>query len=97
MFRQNKSINDQTKSVFFRCDDICTMLVVDKIMWDDGDINYTISMQTSDYYDVNTIRNRIRRAWNALFGRRISFNDMYTDDENRLRQFVEELKQLIDG
>ena len=86
-------------TIILRCDDACTNLVVDKFYWgiEDGekDISYNFRMDTSDFYDPNTIANRIRNAWKALTGKHISYNDIYVDDIWKISKFRDELTELI--
>jgi hypothetical protein len=89
-------------TVILRCDDYCCMLVVDKYRYVNSqdnsvEIDYNFSMQDSnlDGYH-NTIGGRLRRAWKALMGKPIYFNDIYVEDQNKVIKFRNELTELIE-
>ena len=95
----SKVEDDIVGTVMLRCDDACTHLVVDKFFWGleggEKDISYNIRMEASDYYDPNTFVNRLRNAWKALTGKRISYNDIYIDGTDKVVEFRDKLTELI--
>ena len=88
-------------TIILRCDDYCTMLVIDKTkyQWKDDpiEIDYNISMQDSslDGYH-NTFKQRIIRAFKVLFGKPIYYNDIYIQDEKQIIEFRDALNELIE-
>lgn len=79
------------------CDCGCCMLVVEKTIWDDGDLSYNISMQDSRYdYDDGTLWGRIRNAFKVLFGKPIYYNDVSLMGDGRYRKLVADMRALID-
>lgn len=83
------------KFVILPCDCHCCMMVVERIEWDDGDIDYNIAVQDS-YYDhnYNTILGRLKRAAKALFGKPIYYNDVYITEPAKFRQWVDSLVEM---
>lgn len=88
-------------TVILRCDDYCTMLVIDKsrFEWKDEPmrITYNISMQNADLHGYhNSIVGRFKRAFKTLFGQPIYFNDIYIEDEKQIIEFRDALNELIE-
>ena len=65
------------KYVTLPCDCKCCMFVVCKTVWNDGEINYNLSIMDSYYHNHNTIWGRIKRATQVLFGKPIYYNDAF--------------------
>lgn len=80
------------------CDCGCCMFVVEKTVWEeDGEVSYNISMQDSRYdHEHNTPWGRIRRAFKALFGKGVYFNDVYLEGEDTFRKLVADMEALAD-
>ncbi|MBD5559747.1 MAG: hypothetical protein HDQ87_05230 [Clostridia bacterium] len=73
------------------------MLVVDKSVWDDGSVDYNISIQDSRYdHGVNSLWGRLKRAFRVLFGKPVYFNDLYIDGEEKYAELVSEMQALRD-
>ena len=71
------------------------MLVVERTEWDDGEIDYNISVQDSRYdHNYTTIWGRIKSAMKILFGKPVYYSDVYIDEPERFRDFVEKLNKL---
>ena len=88
-------MNKQETSVMLKCDCGCSMLVVEKTEWDDGEIDYDISVQDSRYdHNYTTIWGRIKSAMTILFGKPVYYSDVYINDPQKLLKFAEELKGL---
>ena len=84
-----------TKTVLLRCDCLCSMLVVDKTIYRENDINFNISIQDSRYdHNFNTIWGRIKRACKILFGKPIYYSDINFDNPQILNNFVRDLDEL---
>jgi len=72
------------------------MFVIDKTIWDDGDISYNISVQDSRYdHKYNTVWGRLKRAGKVLFGKSIYYNDVYIEGEERYKKLVSDMAELI--
>jgi len=77
------------------CDCKCCMFVVEKTIWEDGDINYNITIQDSRYdHNYNTLWGRIKRAASILFGKPIYYNDVYLDGEEIFQKLVKDMDEL---
>lgn len=71
------------------------MFVIEKTKWEDGEINYNITVQDSRYdHDYNTLWGRIKRAWRILFGKPVYYNDVHIEDEKKFRELVEDMQNL---
>ena len=72
------------------------MLVVEKTIWDDGDVDYNISIQDSRYdHNYTTIWGRIKSAMKLLFGKPVYYSDIYIDKPEKFKDFVEKLNRCI--
>ena len=77
------------------CDCKCCMLVIEKSKWDDGDIDYHISIQDSRYdHNYNTLWGRIKRAAKTLLGKPIYYNDIYLEGTETFHKLVADMQQL---
>ena len=80
------------------CDCKCCMFVVEKTKWEDGEINYNITIQDSRYdHNYNTFRGRLKRAANALFGKPVYFSDVYLEGEERYKKLVHDMSDLLNS
>ena len=71
------------------------MLVVERTVWEDGDIDYDISVQDSRYdHNYTTIWGRFKSAMKILFGKPVYYSDVYIDSPEKFRGFVEDLNRL---
>ena len=63
-------MNRQETTVMLKCDCCCSMLVVNKAVWDDGEVNYDISVQDSHYdHNYTTLWGRLKTATKILLGK----------------------------
>ena len=73
----------------------CCMFVIEKTAWEDGSIDYDISIQDARYdHNYNTLWGRVKRALKILFGRPIYYNDVYLNGEEAFDQLIEDMKRL---
>lgn len=73
-------MKEKRKIITLPCDCKCCMFVIEKTVWEDGDINYDISIQDSRYdHNYNTIWGRIKRATKILFGKPIYYSDVHLE------------------
>lgn len=81
----------KNKSAILRCDCNCCMLIVDKY---NDHINVCVQ---DSYYEsgANTVKGRISRAWKALFGKPVSYSDMYIEDKEEFKHFLNECNKLL--
>lgn len=87
----------KSKLVVLPCDCKCCSLVIEKIVYDDGEINYNISMQDSRYdHNYNTFLGRLKRAAYALFGKPVYFNDLYITDTKKYSKLIDDMSELLD-
>jgi len=88
-------MNNQETSVMLKCDCGCSMLVVERAKWDDGDISYNITVQDSRYdHNYTTILGRIKTAMKILFGKTVYYSDVYIEKSETFIGFVEKLYDL---
>jgi hypothetical protein len=74
------------------------MFVVEKTIWEDGDINYNITIQDSRYdHNYNTLWGRIKRACKVLFGKSVYFSDVYMEKEETFRKLVKDMESLLES
>jgi hypothetical protein len=79
-----------------KCDCGCSMLVVEKTVWDDGDIDFNISIQDSRYdHNYTTLWGKLKSAMKVLFGKPVYYSDVYINKPEDFKIFVEKLKALI--
>ena len=82
-------------AIFMKCACGCSMLVVERTEWDNGDIDYDISVQDSRYdHNYTTIWGRIKSAMTILFGKPVYYSDVYIESPEKFRRFVEDLNKL---
>lgn len=88
-------MHKESKMITLPCDCKCCMLVVEKTTWEDGEINYDISVQDSRYdHNYNTLLGRIKRAAKILFGKPIYYSDVYLGDEETFKKFIKDMDAL---
>ena len=91
----NKAGIQQESSVYLKCDCGCSVLVVDKTVWDDGEINYNITVQDSRYdHNYTTLLGRIKSAIKIMFGKPVYYSDIYIDRPEKFKKFVSKLNEL---
>jgi len=88
-------MKEKSKMITLPCDCKCCMFVVEKTMWEDGEINYNITIQDSRYdHNYNTLWGRIKRAVRILFGKPIYYSDVYLDGEETFKQLIKDMDGL---
>jgi len=88
-------MNKQEATVMLKCDCECSMLVVDKTTWENGEIDYNISVQDSRYdHNYTTLWGRIRSAMKILLGKPVYYSDIYIEKPEKFREFVKELNKI---
>ena len=86
---------EKHRRIILPCNCKCCMLVIEKTIWEDGDINYNITIQDSRYdHNHNTLVGRIKRAAKILFGKPIYYNDVYLEGEQTFNQLVKDMNDL---
>jgi hypothetical protein len=94
----NNAMNKKETTILLKCDCGCSMLVVDKEEWEDGEVDYNISVQDSRYdHNYTTLWGRIKSAVKVLFGKPVYYSDIYIDDPEKFREFVGKLNRLMHG
>jgi hypothetical protein len=72
------------------------MLVVEKNVWEDDEINYIISIQDSRYdHNYTTLWGKLKSAMKFLFGKPVYYSDVCINKPEDFKNFVEKLKGLI--
>lgn len=88
-------MKEKTKIITLPCDCKCCMFVVEKSMWEDGDVNYNITIQDSRYdHNYNTIWGRIKRATKILFGKPIYYSDVYLESEESFKKLIIDMDEM---
>ena len=88
-------MKEKSNMIVLPCDCRCCMLVIEKTVWEDGDVSYNISVQDSRYdHNYNTVWGRIKRAAKVLFGKPVSYNDLYLEGKERFHKLIEDMERL---
>ena len=88
-------MNSTSKRITLPCDCKCCMFVIEKTVWEDGDVDYDISIQDSRYdHNYNTVWGRIKRAVKILFSKPIYYNDVYLNGEETFQKLVRDMDEL---
>ena len=88
-------MKEKRKMITLLCDCKCCMLVIEKTVWEDGDIDYNISIQDSRYdHNYNTLWGRIKRAAKILFGKPIYYNDDHYEGTETFQKLVDDMGRL---
>jgi hypothetical protein len=88
-------MDSKETSIFLKCDCGCSMLVVEKSEWDDGEVDYNISVQDSRYdHNYTTFWGRLKSAMKVLFGKPVYYSDVYIDEPEKFKGFVQKLNDL---
>jgi hypothetical protein len=73
------------------------MFVAEKCSWDNGDVDFDISIQHSRYdYNYNTIWGRIRRACTVLMGKPVYFNSLIIHGDATFGELLNKMQNLLD-
>ena len=84
-----------SKIITLPCDCRCCMLVIEKTVWEDSDVNYNISIQDSRYdHNYNTLWGRIKRAAKTLFGKPIYYNDVSLEGNEAFQKLINDMHKL---
>ena len=91
-------MDKQSKYIMLPCDCKCCMFVIEKTQWEDGDVNYNITIQDSRYdHSYNTLWGRIKRACRALFGKPVYYNDVHIENADTFKRLVDDMKNLMES
>ena len=91
-------MNKKETTILLKCDCGCSMLVAEKREWEDGEVNYNISVQDSRYdHNYTTLWGRIKSAAKVLFGEPVYYSDVYINDPKEFEEFVKRLNELCAG
>ena len=83
-------------SVRLKCSCGCSAVVVEKSEWDNGEIDYVISIQDSRYdHNYATFFGRVKSAAKILFGKPIYYSDVYIDKPEIYKKFVNDISALF--
>lgn len=86
------------KDIYLRCDCHAETVVFSKYDWQDGDVDYEISIE--DAYccgDYMGIKGRFKRAWKAFLAKPLCYNSVYCEDPERMRKFLEDCLKSMDN
>lgn len=88
-------MEQKSRRITLPCDCKCCMFVIEKSIWEDGDICYNLTIQDSRYdHNCNTIWGRVKRAVKILFGKPIYYNDVHLEGEETFRKLVKDMADL---
>ena len=88
-------MNSKETTIILKCDCGCSMFVVEKSEWDNGEIDYNISIQDSRYdHNYTTLWGRFKSAMKVLFGKPVYYSDVYISEPEKYREFVDKMKML---
>ena len=91
----NKTMNKKETSVRLKCSCGCSAVVVEKTEWEDGDIDFDISIQDSRYdHNYTTFWGRLQTAGKILFGKPVYYSDVCIDKPETFSKFVEDISKL---
>ena len=91
-------MKEKSKIITLPCDCKCCMFVVEKTLWEDGNINYNITIQDSRYdHNFNTLLGRIKRAAKVLFGKPIYYSDVHLEGEDIFKKLVKDMDLLANS
>lgn len=86
------------KHIELRCDDHEENLVLTRYDWDDGDVDFEITIE--DAYCGGTcagLAGRFKRAWHAFWAKPITYSGVYITDPKRLLKFLRDSVALVEG
>ena len=84
---------------FLKCGCGCSMFVVEKTIWQDGDVDYNISSQDSRFdHDNRSLKNRIKGAIKIMFGKPVYYSDIYIpkEEKEKLKKFIDEINKMLE-
>ncbi|MDL2273200.1 hypothetical protein LJC34_01400 [Oscillospiraceae bacterium OttesenSCG-928-G22] len=88
-------MNKHESTVSIKCDCNCSMFVVEKTVWEDGEVNYNITVQDSRYdHNSATAWGRVKSAVKILFGKPLYYNDVYIEEPDKFKKFVDGLNAM---
>lgn len=86
-------MNFNTQRLCLPCDDYGEMLVIDKISID-NEVDYDISFQDAYLGNRDTLKMRIKHAFQILFKKPVYYADIIVN-EKRMRDFLVKLNDLV--
>lgn len=71
------------------------MLVIEKTIWEDGDIDYNITVQDARYdHSCGTLWGRLKGAVKILFGKPVYYNEVHFERAEDFQKLVEDMERL---
>lgn len=86
------------KHIELRCDDHEENLVLTRYDWDDGDVDFEITIE--DAYCGGAcagLAGRFKRAWHAFWAKPISYAGVWVTAPERLLKFLQDSIALVEG
>lgn len=87
-------MNFDTKRLYLPCDDYGETLVIDKICYSNNEVDYDISIQDSYLGNKDTLKMRIKHAFQILFKKPVYYADIIVN-EKRMKDFLIKLNDLV--
>ena len=88
----------QYQDIYLRCEDHAETVVFSKHTWNDGDVDYEITIE--DSYcggDYMGLKGRFKRAWMAFFANPICYTGIYCEEKERVKKFLKDCLDLIEN
>ena len=82
------------KSLYLPCEDYGETFVVNKFYYDADEIEYDISIQDSYLGNKDTLKMRIKHAFQILFKKPVYYADIFVN-EKRMKDFLIKLNDLV--
>ena len=86
-----------SKNITLRCDCGCSVLVFTRYDYNNLDTSYDFSFEDS-YINrscYNGVFGRLKRAWKAFTGKPVVYANLFTDDEIKMRTFLNDCLSLM--
>lgn len=87
-------MNFKDKSLYLPCEDYVEALVINKIYFCENKKEYHISIQDSYLGNKNTLKMRIKYAFQILFKKPVYYANIIVN-ENRMKDFLVKLNDLV--
>ena len=83
-----------TYGVGLKCDCACSMAMIEKTRWSDGDLDFSISIQDSRYdHHSTTLWARLKNAFSLLRGKTVYYSDVVLNEDD-FKKWVWRLVEL---
>ena len=88
-------LEKKRKLVIEQCDCSCSFVVVEKFKWNDGEVNFNVTINDSNYSRIG-IRERFKGFFNILCNKPIYYSDLLIRSDEAFQNWLDELKELVE-